>query len=81
MIIEKYIFYIIIIVTIISIIISSTFLFSNKELEMRINDVNVQEISSDQIKEDLDVLVEAIKNTGTDYIVDQRVFNFDIEDF
>ena len=48
---------------------------------MRINDVNVQEISSDQIKEDLDVLVEAIKNTGTDYIVDQRVFNFDIEDF
>lgn len=78
---KKYIFYIIIIVTIISIIMSSTFLFSNKELEMRINNVNVQEISSDQIKEDLDVLVEAIKNTGTDYIVDQRVFNFDIEDF
>lgn len=78
---KNHIFLISFFIILAGILLISGFRKSDKPLEMKVNDVEIEKISSDQIKGDIDALVEALKDTGTDYIVDQRVYDFDIESF
>ena len=78
---KNHIFLISFFIIVICIVLISGFRESDKPLEMKINDVELEKITSDQIKEDFDALVEVLNDTGTDNIVDERVHNFDIQDF